>query len=86
MHQRPSTQLHRYFQAGWAAAGHAKESATGCLFVRGVNTAHVGPRAIRDGLIGESYAPAAAVATGANVGVLGPVVAQKKAVAGRGLT
>jgi hypothetical protein len=41
-------------------------------------TAHVGPRAMRGGLAGESCAPAVPVATGANVGVRGPVVAQKK--------
>jgi hypothetical protein len=79
-----STPVHRYFQAHASGGGHAKESATGFLFVRGAKTRPGGPRAIGGGRLGRTFARRIPVAPGANAGGGGPAVAQKKAVAGRG--
>ena len=81
-----SKRVYRYFQADGRRLGHAEQAATVFLFVRSANMAHVGPRDARGGLLGRSSALAVPVATGANVGVRGPVVAQKKAVAVGGTT
>jgi len=52
------------------------------LFISDVKNAPSAPWATRADARGRSFAQAVPVATGANVGGGGPVVAQKKAVAG----
>jgi hypothetical protein len=60
--------------------GCGNESPKAAEFVLRKKKRHVGPRAVRAGPLGRSYAPAAPVTTGANVGVRG----REKAAAGRG--
>ena len=63
------------------AAGTVAKTGTVCLRAK---KTYIGLGAIVGGVFGRFYARRCPVATGANVGDGGPVVAQRKAVAGRG--
>jgi len=76
--------VHRYFQAGKRGLGHAKWSATGFLFVGGVNMAHAGPRDARSDLLWPDLRLAASSRPVGERGHPGADRGGKKAVAGRG--